>query len=235
MIYFGGCSITMGAGYPSTTSDPRIYPNLIGTKIKQPVINEAEGGSSNLKIFTRTAKAIIDDRADIYVIQWSALHRHWLYPSPKSGFYIGSDTEGNVVDRTFVAQYQLLNHDYSNIMSLIDYVRILQFMVLKTSSKILFVNGMLPWTLDMLTGVGTSPYAQSLYQGLTSQEVLDFSSRLQNNLELLDWGAWANPWNSIIDMQQDNAPLDNHPGIHTHEKVANTIIDWLDTHQEKTQ
>jgi len=226
--YFGGCSITMGAGFDQGKSDSRIYANLVGN-----ADNCAEGGSSNLKIFTQAAKALLDRQHDAYFVQWSALHRHWVYPSPKHGFYIGAYTDQNLADKNFVAQYQLLNHDYSNIMSLIDYTRILQQMADDAGQDIWFINGMVPWTEDMLTGSEPSAYALSLYQGLDNTEVQDFSERLQNNLELVDWQQWVNPWHSIRDMQEDNAPLDDHPGPNTHRKIADMIIDCIDTPRER--
>jgi hypothetical protein len=227
MIYFGGCSITMGAGYPEQQQDSRIYANIVAGAMHTHADNQAEGGSSNLKIFTRAAKALLDRAHDAYFVQWSALHRHWVYPSPKQGFYIGSYADNGLADQSFVAQYQLLNHDYSNIMSVIDYTRILQQMADDASCDIWFVNGMLPWTEDMLTGDDASQYAQQLYQGLTDQETQDFKQRLQNNLELVDWNQWINPWISIADMQSDNAPLDTHPGPDTHATLAKMILEII--------
>jgi hypothetical protein len=96
------------------------------------------------------------------------------------------------------------------------------------SCDIWFVNGMLPWTEDMLSGSESSQYAQQLYQGLSEHEVQDFKQRLQNNLELIDWNQWINPWLSIPDMQIDNAPLDTHPGPGTHAKLAEMILDVID-------
>ena len=227
MIYFGGCSITMGAGYPEQQQDPKIYANVVASAMHTHADNQAEGGSSNLKIFTRAAKALLDRAHDAYFVQWSALHRHWVYPSPKQGFYIGSYADNGLADQSFVAQYQLLNHDYSNIMSVIDYTRILQQMADDASCDIWFVNGMLPWTEDMLAGDDASQYAQQLYQGLSNQETQDFKQRLQNNLELVDWNQWINPWTSIADMQSDNAPLDTHPGPDTHATLAKMILEII--------
>jgi len=219
----------MGAGFDQEKSDSRIYANLVGN-----ADNNAEGGSSNLKIFTRAAKALIDRQHNAYFVQWSALHRHWLYPSPKHGFYIGSHNDQNLIDKNFVAQYQLLNHDYSNIMSLIDYTRILQQLAVDAKKPIWFINGMLPWTQDMLLGGTPSKYAHDLYQGLDPDEIQDFATRLRNNLELLNWDQWINPWYSISNLQQDNAPLDTHPGPATHKKIANMINQRIDTQRENT-
>ena len=80
----------------------------------------------------------------------------------------------------------------------------------------------------MLSGDDASQYAQQLYQGLSDQEIQDFKQRLQNNLELVDWNQWINPWTSIADMQSDNAPLDTHPGPDTHATLAKMILEIID-------
>lgn len=231
MIYFGGCSITMGAGFLSQQSSSDIYPNVVAAELQQTVYNDAEGGSSNLKIFVKAAKSIVNRACREYVVQWSALHRHWVYPAPDRGFFIGADTDTNIVDKNFVAQYQLLNHDYSNIMSVIDYTRILGQMAHDAGVNIWFVNGMLPWTQDMLTRSQPSDYANSLYADITGPEQQIYKDQLANNLELLNWQQWINPWCSITDMQTDSAPLDNHPGAGTHRKLSNLILQVIDTHR----
>lgn len=225
MIYFGGCSITMGAGFDQMQKDLRIYPNLVAAQ--QPVINDAEGGSSNLKIFTKAAKAIIDDQADIYVIQWSAPHRHWVYPAPNRGIYIGSMIETND-HGDFVKQYQMLNHDYPNLMAVIDYTRILYDMARLHHKIIVFVNGLLPWKPDWKV-----PYMSALLEDLSVEERRDFQQRLQNNLELMPMDCWANIYMSIAEMQIDDAPLDHHPGPSTHQKIADLITNTIDSLREK--
>lgn len=225
-IYFAGCSITAGQGFDIERNDPRIYPNLVCSEYQSECINQAEGGSDNKKIFLKAAKAMMDHQADIYVVQWSALHRHWLYPSPKSAIYLGAHWEDSPM-KSFVAQYQLLNHDYNNIMTVIDYTRILENLARLNFKQIIFVNGMIPWTKDLLTQEDYGPYAQELMRKLDPAEVAEFRNRLTNNLELIDWNLWANPWFNIIDMIVDRAPLDNHPGPETHKQVANKVITVL--------
>jgi len=222
MIYFGGCSITMGAGFDRTQQDPRIYPNLIRSDISCAVINEADGGSSNLKIFTKAAKAIMDDRAQIYVVQWSAPHRHWVYPRPDQGIYIGAPHE-RTEHRGLVEQYQLRNHDYPNLMCVIDYSRILVDLARYHCARMIFVNGMLNWSLDW-----QDLYMESLLEDLNEHDREDFRERFSNNLDLLDLSIWANPWCSILQMQEDQAPLDNHPGPKTHQKIAELVKSVID-------
>jgi hypothetical protein len=231
-IYFTGCSITAGQGFEFERNDLQIYPNLVCAEYQVTCINQAEGGSDNHKIFIKTAKAIMDHQADVYVVQWSALHRHWLYPAPNKGIYLGSHIEESPL-KSFITQYQLLNHDYNNIMTVIDYTRILENLAQSNFRRVVFVNGMIPWTEDLLTQKDYGLYAQELFKDLDNNEVDDFKNRLANNLELVNWSLWANPWSSIMAMQQDNAPLDNHPGAKTHEQVARKVITVLDQLDEQ--
>jgi len=227
MIYFGGCSITMGAGFDQVQNDLRIYPNLVDQN--HHVINDAEGGSSNLKIFTKAAKAIIDDKADIYVIQWSAPHRHWVYPAPDKGIYIGAFIDGHD-NSDFVKNYQLLNHDYPNLMSVIDYSRILYDLATSHRAIIVFVNGMLRWKPDW-----NDPYMESLLEDLSVEQQQDFQQRFQNNLELMPAENWANIYMSITEIKVDDAPLDDHPGPQTHQVIAKLITDTIDRLREKNE
>lgn len=212
LIYFGGCSITLGAGFEDLTQDRRIYPNLVTSE----AINDATGGSSNLKIFTQAAKAILEDVSDTYVVQWSALHRHWLYPAPDAGTYIGGVNETN--DK-FIAQFQLLNHDYGNILQLLDYTRILTDMAQKHNSDIFFVNGLVTWSKDI-------DWMYELVMDASSDHDR-FVENLQNNMDLVNWDLWVNPWHSMNDNKLDNAPLDNHPGPQTHQHIADLILEKL--------
>ena len=227
VIYFGGCSFSMGAGFDQEIDDHRIYPNIVGSELGYQVINEAEGGSSNLKIFIRAAKALIENVADIYVLQWSALHRHWLYPTPDSGLYLGGSWE-NTPNSDFIKRFQQLNHDYGNIMQLIDFCRIIYSMSQMLDRQVIFVNGLLPWTQDLLcTDLPTSSYVEELLKDLAPEDRQEFKSRITNNLELLEWQSWANPWNSMWDMKIDDAPLDDHPGPETHKLIARNVVDAI--------
>lgn len=213
VIHFSGCSFTQGAGFDKEKEDPRIYPNLLTSE----AINEAEGGSSNLKIFNKTAKAIIEKQADAYVVQWSALHRHWMYPTPDSGYYIGSNYE---TDDDFVAQFQLLNHDYGNILQLIDFTRILSDMAKSHSVNIVFVNGIINWKRDIDWIFDLVSDAKADHQR--------FVENLENNFDLIDWNQWINPWQSMHELATDIAPLDNiHPGPNTHKHIAELINERL--------
>jgi hypothetical protein len=230
-IYATGCSITAGAGFPRGKQDPAIYINLLAQKYSADVINDAEGGASNLKIFMRAAKAMIDSDADVFVVQWSAVHRHWMYPMPNQGVFVGTPMESSD-HRKFTEQFQRLNHDYNNLMAVIDFTRILQDQAREKNKKMCFVNGLISWKRDLLERKQESDYAQSLFDGLTVQERDDFADRLANNMELVDWTQWVHPWITAYDFKIDDAPLDHHPGPRTHEKLAELIAQVIDKQQE---
>ena len=226
-IHFSGCSITAGEGFDLGKNDTRLYPNLVGQALNAEVINDALGGSSNLKIFTTAAKAMIDNPADVYVIQWSAVHRFWLYPRPDRGIYL-SVNKPDPAYRDFIVQFQMLNHDYPNLMAVIDYSRILDTMATSAGSKIVFVNGMLPWTEDLLKRENPSDYNKLLFKGFTDDERAYYWHHLANNLELVDWTKWTNPWKNMTpDMHIDNAPLDDHPGPKTHNSIAELVLEKI--------
>ena len=230
-IYTTGCSITAGAGFPGGKEDPAIYPNRLAQRYSADVINDAEGGSSNFKIFIRAAKAMIDSDANVFVIQWSAIHRHWMYPMPNQGVFVGTPMESSD-HKKFVEQFQRLNHDYVNLMTVIDFTRILQDQAREKNRQICFVNGLIGWKSDLLHRKQESDYAQSLFDGLDENETDDFADRLANNMELIDWNLWANPWDTVYDFKLDDAPLDQHPGPGTHKKLVELIAQVIDKQQE---
>ena len=218
-FYFNGCSITAGHGFAHGEIDDRIYTNLVAKNS----INDASGGSSNLKIFLHSSKAIVDNLADIYVVQWSSVHRHWVYPAPDKGIYIGTAAKRiynhDAADDKFITQYQLRNGNYSNIMQLIDFCRILQDQASSHQAKLIFVNGLVNWS-------NNQDWMAKLVEDASSDHDR-FIEILQNNMELVDWDLWINPWNSIYDSKLDVAEDGLHPGPLTHKHIADQIRDKL--------
>jgi len=204
-LYFGGCSITAGQGFIEGKTDARLYPNLLSDDI----INDAEGGSSNLKIFTKAAKAIIDGVAEKYIVQWSAVHRHWIYPTPDTSIYFAPE------DNPHIAWYQQNNHDYANILMLFDFTRILQALQPNT----IFVNGLISWT-------DSAQWLKDLVADANNDHD-KFIDNYINNQDLVDWTTWINRWENMYDTKVDDADLDLHPGPLTHKQIADLIRDKL--------
>jgi len=83
-VCFNGCSITVGEGFSFEQRDSFIYDRLVSKKFNFESDNIAVAGSSNYKIFMRSAKAIMSGKYDLVVTQWSALNRVWLHPGPET-------------------------------------------------------------------------------------------------------------------------------------------------------
>ena len=224
-FHFNGCSITQGAGFTDGGNDTRIYPNLVSDDH----INDANGGSSNLKIFLHSSKAILDNLADVYIVQWSALHRHWVYPAPDQGIMFAETKLGDSKTREgdpnplflskMIAQYQLLNHDYGNIMQLIDFCRILQDQAKSHNVQLLFINGLVTWSDQV-------DYIKELVRDADSDHDR-FVEQMQNNMELVDWDKWIDPFNNMYERRLDEAEDNLHPGPQTHKQIAKLIKDKL--------
>ena len=150
---------------------------------------------------------------------------------PNQGVFVGTPLESSE-HKKFVEQFQRLNHDYTNLMTVIDFTRILQDLAREKNHHICFVNGLINWKSDLLYRKQESDYARSLFDGLTADETTDFADQLANNLELVDWSLWANTWNTVYDFKTDDAPLDQHPGPVTHKKLAELIAQVIDKQQE---
>ena len=184
-ICFNGCSITYGDGFDKLQRPGNIYPYLVSDYLGATHDNIALPGSSNYTIFMRTLQALHTNDHDMIFVQWSALHRKWLSPGPDSYYYINSVAEKkgfgyrdiNFTPNemyTFQKTYQLLNHDYQNILDLCDYVVTLDMLAELKGIKLIHINGILPWTTDMIKW-----NSDNLSNSLSdyTKELLDFNKR----------------------------------------------------------
>ena len=83
-ILVAGCSFSADneqSGWADNNLDKHYYSKL-KTKIESKFTNIAIGGASNFEIFQRTLDTCISNSdIDFCVIQWSSLHRLWVYES----------------------------------------------------------------------------------------------------------------------------------------------------------
>jgi hypothetical protein len=130
----------------------------------------------------------------------------------------------------------MLNHDFHNILSLVDYCTILSNLAEHSKTKIIFINGLVPWTSDLAKPVGTD-LGMSLSE--YSKEILDFDHRddseitkfftiLQEKFLLIDKSKWVNIFDSLFLNQTDLGPEGHHPGIHSHQWMADQISHYLE-------
>jgi hypothetical protein len=243
---FNGCSFTWGEGFSSVDRDQYVYDRLVSKYFNFNRTNIAIKGSSNYTIFMRSAETILSLAYDIIFVQWSALNRIWLSPGPESYFFVNDKKFSDFRYRDlYISKFEkdnlrnlllLLNHDYQNIIDLIGYCKILNTMSQQTNTKIFYINGLVPWT-DDLTRLPTTDLSNSL-SNYTKNVLLDFNSRdsdeiikyfnnLQTKFNKLDQTNWINLFNSFLNNVVDHGPEGHHPGIKSHQWMADQIITHL--------
>jgi hypothetical protein len=244
---FNGCSFTVGEGFPIEQRSQYIYDRVLAKKYNFQNTNIATPGASNYKIFMKSCNAILSGNYDIVFIQWSAVHRIWFYPGPDCSFFTNNknkslDFEYKDIRLSskekikFLETLTMLNHDYQNIIDLIDYCNILTNLESNVSTKIIFINGLLPWTADLAMPLSSdlssslSPYFKSMldFDTRPDSEIIKFFSELQNKFTELDLSKWVNVFDSFYKNTIDDGPEGHHPGIQSHQWMADQISTYLE-------
>ena len=242
-LIFAGCSFS---------ADDHCYPYILKQQYNTDIKNLSEHGNSNFDIFLSAAKAIIEDAPSILFVQWSALNRLTLHPIPGARVRAvtngltdevnagsGLTTSKNIAFskkelESFGKMYNQLFCDYQLILTLIDYCKILTTMS-QGKHRIVFINGLLPWTSDMLKNDNKldnlSEYTKEIlyFNNSPDNEIRHFLDNLRTAMNTLDQNKWVNMFNSILNNRIDTvSDIDYHPGIKTHTKFAEQIIEYLD-------
>lgn len=245
-VCWNGCSFTVGEGFPVHQREHYIYDRLVSKQFMFESTNIAISGSSNLEIFKRSAQAILDNKYDIIVTQWSALNRLWLYPGPDCAFFLNDTkySDFNYKDvyidsktKTLLRKWVLLlNHDYHNLLDLIKYCCILECMAVTSGVKLIFINGIVPWTSDLTCtlppsdiGSSLSDYTKSIldFEHRDDVEIIKFFRELQRNFSSINQDLWVNLFDSMSDNSPDNGPDGHHPGPLSHRIMATKISDYI--------
>jgi hypothetical protein len=244
-VCFNGCSLTVGEGFDEQDRDQYIYDRLVSNYFDFDRTNISKPGSSNHTIFMRSASAILQKKYRIIFTQWSALNRLWLYPGPDSEFFINDEKSNDFLYRDLYISTKdkkklknlllLLNHDYHNIIELIDYCKILSELAQSCDIKIVFINGLIPWQKDLCNTLTTdltnclSDYTKSIldFENRDDEEIILYFSKLQEKFNLLDQSKWVNIFDSFQQATTDFGPHGHHPGIKSHKLMANRIIEYL--------
>jgi hypothetical protein len=243
---FTGCSFTVGQGLELEKNDTDNYCNIVTRKYSAIVKNLGRKGNSNYCIFMDAMNEILFHSPDKIFVQWSGLSRLWLYPGPDSELYLSHTVKQDYSYRDiyfsqkemqkFSDQYHLLNHDYHNILTLINYCNILA-KVAQGRTQIIFINGLLPWTNEICrTDIGDN-YVDNLSK--YTKELLDFDNRsdeeldsmlvsLNDNVMSLDHSLWVNLFDSFIGGRIDVGHDSKHPGPNSHNLYAKMVIKHLE-------
>ena len=181
---FVGCSLTFGEGFPEELRDQYIYDRLVSRYFDASETNFGSPGASNYKIFMRAAQALKSRKFDIVFVQWSPINRLWLSPGPETHWFVNDVKNSSFRYRDlYVSPKELLafknllllfNHDYQNLLDLIDYCSFLEILAKQARSKLVFINGCILWKDDF-----NNPLGPDLATCLSdySKIILDFDNR----------------------------------------------------------
>ena len=242
---FTGCSFTVGVGLESEKLDEYNYCNLVSRHYSAEVNNLAETGNSNYCIFMTALNEILYNSPDKIFVQWSGLARHLLYPDPGrsplplmpyiKGGYKSKNIELSPHEfEIFVTWFQALNHEYHNIIEIVNYSNILSKLA---PNSIVFINGLLPWTDDLITITTLydphnqlSDYTKSIldFDSRDDKEIYEFFIGLHRIVQSLNTKQWVNMFNSMFALMIDKGNDDLHPGPKSHKQYSNMIINHLE-------
>lgn len=247
---FNGCSFTHGEGFSIDDQERYVYDRLVSKKFNFNRTNIAEIGSSNYVIFMRTVHALKEKKYDIIFVQWSALNRLWLSPGPDvwynvavnkkiteyryRDFYLGKEDK-----LKFEQTIRILNHDYQNIIDLITYCGILIELASINSTKVVFINGLVPWKNDILIELGLdlskslSDYTKEIldFDTRCDEEIISCFNKLNQEFSKLDQSKWVNLFDSFKTNKLDVASDGSHPGIKSHQWMADQLSTYLTTNK----
>lgn len=245
-VCFNGCSFTWGDGFSKTDRELFIYDRLVSRHFDLDHTNVAVKGSSNATIFMRSAEIIMSGQYDMNFVQWSALNRVWFSPGPNVYYAVNDEKTPDYRYRDlYISKSQktnlknllaLLNHDYQNIIDLISYCKILNIMAQQTNTKVFYINGLVPWTDDLIRplsddlGATLSDYTRNVlleFDSRDDDEIIKYFEHLQTKFSALDQSNWINLFDPFLKNMIDIGPLGHHPGIKSHRLMADKIINYL--------
>jgi hypothetical protein len=94
---------------------------------------------------------------------------------------------------------------------------------------------LIPWQSDLIKPLGTdleqslSSYSKSIldFVNRSDDEIIEYFSKLQQKVATLNKSNWVNLFESFQSNICDIAPAGHHPGIKSHEWMADKITDFL--------
>ena len=247
---FIGCSFTVGVGLVHEKNDANNYANIVANHYSADVKNSAVGGNSNYNILMTAVNEILFNTPDKIFVQWSALNRLWLYPGPNTKLALSHTIKNDYRYRDlfyskkelqkFTDTYHILNHDYNNLITLINYCNILTE-ISKNKTQVIFINGLLPWTREILSLDTTLDFLKNLsnytkeileFDSRNDNELIDFFTKLNKDVQGLNQIMWVNMFDSMTKTLIDFGTDNEHPGPKSHQQYAEMIINYLEDHND---
>jgi hypothetical protein len=209
--------------------------------------NLSSCGNNNASIFIESLNEILYHTPDTLFVQWTGLNRHALYPLPGIRVPMNLDikSELHYLDfsfnkeriQQFVSDFLILNHDYHNILLLINYCKILET-VSAGRCGIVFINGLVPWT-DEIQHIESLKDPHSCFSKYTKEllsvellpdaEIQKFFMRMSLGLAELNKSTWVNMFDSLSKNSIDTGTDHQHPGPLSHKHYADQIIKHLES------
>jgi hypothetical protein len=232
-----GCSFSSGWGFEDPT---HTWTHKISQKLGMPLHNVAETAASNQDIFLSVLKKQ-HQLYDIKLVQWTALNRITVSPSPINPKVILSFhnayleqaapefTQNEI--KTFVQMLAVLNQDWKHFFDLVDMIEILQ-----NDPSVYFINGLLPWDSEFFFKHWLLPFDdRNLF--LTSLLQLDefddsaaqkFLNQVIQARDRIDQSRWINLTNSWQSSKLDVvSTTDSHPGLLSQNYFAEKIYNFI--------
>lgn len=244
-VAFTGCSLTRGDGFEMAYLAPEIWPNIISRVFDYDARNLAISGASNLRIFDTACQAIRSKKFDLVFCQWTMFNRIWLSPGPGVWYFATGDGKDSFQYRDIKLNQRektdlehmimLLNHDYQNIIQLVDHVNVVEDLAQYHGVKLAHVNGLVPWQSDLADAAVAKDFSKmSMYTRL----MLDFDHRddaeiqqlfldLQTKFSSMNQQHWINLWDSFQSQSVDLGPQGHHPGPRSHVIMSNLVRNYL--------
>lgn len=244
-VAFTGCSLTRGDGFEMAYLAQEIWPNVISRVFDFDSRNLAISGASNLRIFQTASQAISSKQYDLVFCQWTMFNRLWLSPGPGIWYFLTGDGKDSFEYRDIKLNQRektdlermimLLNHDYQNIIELVDYVNVIEDLARYHGVKIAHVNGLVPWQSDIADPTVADDFSKMT---MYTRQLLDFDNRDDNEIRQLflnlstkfssmNQQHWINLWDSFQSHSVDVGPLGHHPGTRSQVIMSNLVRNYL--------
>jgi hypothetical protein len=232
-----GCSFSSGWGFRNPM---QTWSQMLAHKLGVNLINLAQTADSNHDIFLSILKARTTS-ADIKLVQWTALNRITVSPSPvnpkivlsHNNTYLAQSLPGVDAQEisNFVRLLTLLNQDWKHFFDLIDMIEILQ-----QQENIYFINGMLPWDQDFWYVDWNIPlqtknrFLEFLLQvdEFDDKMLEQLLNKVKSSCDRVDQTKWINLTNSWQSCKLDSvSEADTHPGPLSQAYYADQIYNFI--------
>lgn len=254
---FSGCSFTAGTGFDFEKQDPALWTNQLHNKLfaHTTQINVSSGGRSNAGIFQDTVKALLSYPVETAVVQWTNMPRYLvqlgfeLYEtfqlfspnSPCREHKLNNITYSSSYLNTVRDRFVSLNHDFYEILDLVEYVNSIAKLAKLTQTQVYFVNGLCPWDqdfFDQLTNVLPDKYTQYTQKLLNvdnrdDSEIFELYNKMHSKLTQaggIRSHQWLNLYNSLRTCQVDTNQDQLHPGPLSNKQYAETFCHNMKKH-----